>query len=138
MKLYYTANSPYARRARLAARASGLGVEEVDVAPLDSPSNPLRGKGPGVKVPGLETDGPTAIVRELHVYGAEVPLSAQEDHAAQHRGIGKWLIREAERVAKAEFGARQMLVLSGVGAREYYRREFGYELKGSYMVRELD
>ncbi len=65
MKLYYTANSPYARRARLAARASGLGVEEVDVAPLDSPQNPLRGKGPGVKVPGLETDGGRYICETL-------------------------------------------------------------------------
>ena len=56
MKLYYTGNSPYARRARLAARASGLGVEEVDVAPLAAADNIIRGKGPGAKVPGLETD----------------------------------------------------------------------------------
>ncbi|MEK9905328.1 MAG: glutathione S-transferase N-terminal domain-containing protein [Rhodospirillales bacterium] len=56
MKVFYTGNSPYARRARLAARVSGLGVEEVDVAPLDAADNPLRNKGPGVKVPGFETD----------------------------------------------------------------------------------
>lgn len=57
MQLFHTANSPYARRARLAARASGLDVEEVDVAPLSAENHMLLQKGPGVKVPGLETDG---------------------------------------------------------------------------------
>lgn len=69
MKVYHTGNSPYARRARLAARASGLGVEEVDVAPLASPENPLRGKGPGAKVPGLETDAGTYICETLLITG---------------------------------------------------------------------
>lgn len=65
MKVFHTGNSPYARRARLAARASGLGVEEVDVAPLDAADNPLIGKGPGVKVPGLETDGGAYVCETL-------------------------------------------------------------------------
>lgn len=69
MKVYFTGNSPYARRARLAARASGLSVEEVDVAPLDAADNPLRGKGPGVKVPGLETDGGAYICETLLITG---------------------------------------------------------------------
>jgi len=56
MKVFFTGNSPYARRAVLAARMSGLAVDEIDVAPLDAADNPLRGKGPGVKVPGFETD----------------------------------------------------------------------------------
>jgi histone acetyltransferase (RNA polymerase elongator complex component) len=30
-----------------------------------------------------------------------------------------------------------MIILSGVGAREYYRTEFGYSLQGDYMVKEL-
>ena len=86
---------------------------------------------------GFTTDGPTAIIRELHVYGAEVPLDDREDNAAQHKGIGKWLVTEAERVAGGQFGAKTMYVLSGVGARQYYRKEFGYELRGDYMVKEL-
>jgi len=86
---------------------------------------------------GFTTVGPTAIIRELHVYGAEVPLDDREDNAAQHKGIGKWLVIEAERVAGSQFGAQTMFVLSGVGAREYYRKEFGYELRGDYMVKEL-
>lgn len=55
MKLYYTGNSPYARRPRMAARQFGLmnQIEEIDAAPLDAPNNPLRQYGPGGKVPGL-------------------------------------------------------------------------------------
>jgi elongator complex protein 3 len=78
-----------------------------------------------------------AIIRELHVYGPEVPLAGQNAEAAQHKGLGKALLREAERIAAEEFGARQMTILSGIGAREYYRTEFGYKSRGDYMVRDL-
>ncbi|HEY55504.1 MAG TPA: tRNA uridine(34) 5-carboxymethylaminomethyl modification radical SAM/GNAT enzyme Elp3 [Dehalococcoidia bacterium] len=81
--------------------------------------------------------GNSALVRELHVYGPEVPLSQQQESAAQHKGLGKALLREAERIASEEFQAPRMTILSGVGAREYYRSEFGYQLQGDYMVREL-
>jgi len=78
-----------------------------------------------------------AVIRELHVYGPEVPLTEQKEGAAQHRGLGKALLMEAERIAAEEFKAQQMKILSGIGAREYYRSEFGYSLEGDYMVREL-
>ena len=77
------------------------------------------------------------MVRELHVYGPEVPLRRQEITAAQHKGLGKSLLREAERIARDEFHAREMAVLSATGARDYYRTEFGYDERGGYMVREL-
>ena len=69
MKAFYTHNSPYARRVRLAARASGLGVEEVDVAPLRRPDQPLLQKGPGGKVPGLETDAGVYLSETLLITG---------------------------------------------------------------------
>jgi elongator complex protein 3 len=78
-----------------------------------------------------------AIIRELHTFGPEVPLAEQRPGAAQHKGIGRALLREAERIAAEEFRAGQMLVLSGVGAREYYRTESGYRSLGEYMVKEL-
>jgi elongator complex protein 3 len=80
--------------------------------------------------------GPTAIVRELHVYGAEVPLRQQDDASAQHRGFGRALLKEAERIARVEFAAGRLYVLSGVGAREYYA-ESGYVPAGVYMVKDL-
>jgi len=87
--------------------------------------------------PKSETNENSALIRELHVYGPEVPLAEQNREAAQHKGLGKALLREAERIAAEEFGAPQMTILSGVGAREYYRTEFGYQSQGDYMVRDL-
>jgi elongator complex protein 3 len=78
------------------------------------------------------------VVRELHVYGPLVgvgsPAGADE---WQHRGWGERLLNEAERISKEEFDARKIVVLAGIGAREYYRR-FGYAREGPYMVKNLD
>jgi elongator complex protein 3 len=97
----------------------------------------LRIQTGAIPIDGLENTTPTAIIRELHVYGAEVALKNQSADSAQHKGLGKALIKEAERIAREEFKAPQMLVLSGVGAREYYRAEFGYSSVGDYMVKRL-
>ena len=77
-----------------------------------------------------------AVVRELHIFGPEVPLGERLERAAQHHGLGENLLREAERIAREEFRASKLLILSGVGAREYYRL-LGYNLEGDYMVKEL-
>ena len=81
--------------------------------------------------------GNITIIRELHVYGPEVALCQREVTAAQHKGLGKTLLKEAERIAAEEFQSVQMAVLSGVGAREYYRTEFGYHLRGDYLIKSL-
>jgi len=90
-------------------------------------------------VPILEqvTPGNHAVIRELHVFGPEVPLSGKQKEAAQHKGLGRALLREAERIAGDEFKAGRMVVLSGTGAKEYYRIESGYRSDGDYMVKEL-
>jgi len=77
-----------------------------------------------------------AFIRELHVFGSEVPLGEKREQAAQHRGLGAELLREAETIASEEFHATKLNILSGVGARDYYR-PFGYRLEGAYMVKEL-
>ena len=79
-----------------------------------------------------------ALIRELHVFGPEVPLSEKSVKAAQHKGLGKALLNEAERIAREEFGAGMMVILSGTGAKEYYRAEFGYVSQGEYMVKNLE
>ncbi len=83
-----------------------------------------------------EVDNNTMIIRELHVYGPMVPLGERYMHAFQHKGYGSRLLLEAERVAVDEFDARKMLIISGIGVREYYRR-FGYRLEGPYMSKCL-
>ena len=77
----------------------------------------------------------SAIVRELRVYGPEARIG--EPGLWQHKGLGRALLREAERIAREEFQVTQMVILSGVGAREYYRAEFGYSSQGNYMVKQL-
>jgi len=78
----------------------------------------------------------SALIRELHIFGPEVPLGEKREQAAQHRGLGANLLREAERIAREEFYVGEIGVLSGVGAREYYR-SLGYHLEGVYMVKRL-
>jgi len=77
-----------------------------------------------------------AVVRELHTFGPEVPLGSRAGDAVQHLGIGRRLLSEAERIAHKEWNVSRLAVLSGVGAREYYRR-LGYRRLGPYMVKEL-
>ncbi len=99
----------------------------------------LRMRVQSVPVPALGggLNGDYALIRELHVFGPEVPLSEQKIDAAQHKGLGKALLREAELIARNEFKACRIVVLSGTGAKEYYRSESGYGSQGDYMVKEL-
>ena len=78
----------------------------------------------------------TAWVRELHVYGEHLPLAAHRPGAAQHQGLGKLLLSEAERIAREEFNVTKIAVIAGVGVREYYRR-LGYVLEETYMVKSV-
>ena len=86
---------------------------------------------------GQEGNGNLAIIRELHVYGPEVSLHQRDPNSAQHKGLGKALLKEAERIATEEFQAPQIVVLSGVGAKEYYRNGFGYTEQRNYLVKSL-
>ena len=77
-----------------------------------------------------------ALIRELHIFGSEVPLGEKRAQSPQHQGLGAKLLIEAERIAREEFHIGQMYILSGIGARDYYR-SFGYKLEGAYMVKQL-
>lgn len=83
-----------------------------------------------------ELKGGCSIVRELHVYGSVVPVSARDPSKFQHQGFGMLLMEEAERIARDEHGSVKIAVISGVGTRNYYRK-IGYELEGPYMVKNL-
>jgi elongator complex protein 3 len=76
------------------------------------------------------------LIRELHVFGPEQALAQRNENAAQHKGLGRSLLKEAERLATEEFRRNWIAILSGVGSREYYRAE-GYQLRGDYMVKNI-
>jgi elongator complex protein 3 len=78
----------------------------------------------------------SAVVRELHVYGQEASIGEGSARKMQHHGLGERLLREAEEIARDEFGLGKLSVLSGPGARGYYRR-LGYSLAGAYMQKEI-
>ncbi|MFC2162631.1 tRNA uridine(34) 5-carboxymethylaminomethyl modification radical SAM/GNAT enzyme Elp3 [Candidatus Altiarchaeota archaeon] len=78
----------------------------------------------------------SALIRELHVYGPMVELDEKPEYEWQHRGYGKELIAEAERIARTEFDKKKILVTSGIGVRNYYR-DSGYERDGPYMSKKL-
>ncbi len=76
----------------------------------------------------------SALIRELHVYGTATALG--EAGTVQHQGWGKKLMQKAEEIALAA-GKNKMVVISGIGAKEYYRK-LGYKKEGVYMVKKLD
>ncbi|WP_247729106.1 tRNA uridine(34) 5-carboxymethylaminomethyl modification radical SAM/GNAT enzyme Elp3 [Halovivax limisalsi] len=95
---------------------------------LRFPNDPVR--------PELES---AALVRELHVYGSEVSVgsTAEGDSGQhQHRGYGRQLMGRAESLA-ADAGYEKLSVISGIGAREYYREKLGYHQDGPYVSKGL-
>lgn len=97
----------------------------------------LRLRMPSNAVHRPEIDVYTSLVRELHVYGPMIPLGEREDDAGQHRGYGEELLKEAEKIAREEYEVKKMVINSGIGVREYYRK-FGYRKEGPYMSKSFD
>ena len=79
---------------------------------------------------------PCMMIRELRILGRETPLGERTEGAFQHRGYGKQLIREAERICKDEYGKKYLFVLSGVGVKPYYRK-LGFSDYGVYLRKRL-
>ena len=83
-------------------------------------------------------NGKTLIVREIKVVGEMVPKDAKPRYLTQiqHRGYGKLLINNAEKIAAEYFDARKLAVISGIGARDWFY-EMGYFLDGPYVSKLL-
>src|SRR3989338_9981451 len=77
----------------------------------------------------------SALLRELHVFGRAIAVGEQEIGGIQHKGIGKMLLQKAEDICK-EHKKDKMVVISGVGVREYYQK-IGYIQEGPYMAKSL-
>lgn len=79
-----------------------------------------------------------AVIRELHVYGSEMSLSDSSIGTTfQHKGFGTQLMNKAEAIAH-DSGYEKMSVISGIGAREYYRNKLGYHIDGPYMSKKIN
>lgn len=83
------------------------------------------------------TEMPSALVRQLHVYGPVAPFHQDpKTDVWQHRGYGLQLLQNAEKIAAEEYDCRKILVTSGIGVREYYYK-IGYRHDGSYVSKLL-
>ncbi len=88
----------------------------------------LRLRFPGENVFRQELEG-RSIIREIKTFGKEARIN--EVGEFQHHGYGRRLLKEAEEISKEE-GYEGILVISGIGVREYFRKN-GYERVGPYM-----
>ncbi len=77
----------------------------------------------------------SAFIRELHVYGQMIGIGKTKTIGSQHKGYGKKLMAEAERISK-ENKVKKLAVISGVGVRGYYEK-LGYKKEGTYMIKEI-
>lgn len=90
-----------------------------------------------LRIPSNFNKTRNAFVRELHIYGKEVEIGKKaKANELQHRGFGVNLLKEAERIAKNDFDAKKISVMSGIGAREYYRK-FKYTKFKFWMRKDL-
>jgi ELP3 family radical SAM enzyme/protein acetyltransferase len=127
------------------------GVREYFIAAqVARPHRPLILGFIRLRLNGLLLDSPfpalkgmTALIRELHVYGAlqivgqaHTQVQAHAHAQAQHSGIGRRLLSMAEAVAQRE-GYMRCAVISGVGVRGYYQKH-GYNYADTYMVKDLN
>jgi elongator complex protein 3 len=76
-----------------------------------------------------------AIIREVHVYGQSLKLGNTKSGAAQHLGLGKKLIKQAEKYA-LEAGFNKLAVISAIGTREYYQK-LDFRLDNLYQIKYL-
>lgn len=77
----------------------------------------------------------SALIREIHVFSSAVQIGKKSEDSFQHRGLGKKLLKKAEEIARQN-GKNKMVIISGIGAREYFRK-LGYEMEGVYMVKRI-
>lgn len=116
--------------------------EDIFIAYEDSVNDILVGylklRIPSENAHRLEVTSKTSgIIRELHVYGPMVPIGSHKPKAWQHKGYGRRLIAEAERLSHEEYDKEKVIILSALGTKQYYMR-FGYRYDGPYMSKELN
>ena len=69
----------------------------------------------------IEEIASSALIREVHVYGAATPLGERSTSATQHQGLGRRLIAQATNLA-CSAGYPDLAVISSIGTRPYYTR----------------
>jgi elongator complex protein 3 len=66
-----------------------------------------------------------------------VPIGSHKSKAWQHKGYGRRLIAEAERLSVEEYDKDKIVILSALGTKRYYMK-FNYIHDGPYMSKKLN
>ena len=82
-----------------------------------------------------EISSDTSLLRELRVFGQPLALHERKEHALQHKGFGKSLLRKAEEIS-LDFDAKKLLVISGLGVKPYYYSQ-GFNPDGSFVSKAI-
>ncbi len=78
----------------------------------------------------------STIIREIRTYGQQISPQKNNKKSPQHKGLGKKLVEEAEKITINETDKKNIAVISGVGVRSYWK-SLGYKLKKTYMIKNL-
>ena len=78
----------------------------------------------------------SAIIRELHVYSSALKVGSKGE-GYQHKGYGKILMDKAEEICRKN-GKKKLIVISGIGVKDYYISKLGYEKDGVYVSKILE
>jgi len=76
-----------------------------------------------------------ALIRELHVYSTVLNVGNNEEYSSQHKGYGKSLIKEAEKIA-LDNHYHKIAIIAGTGVRNYYKK-LGYNLENTFMIKYI-
>ncbi len=91
-----------------------------------------------LRIPGDNGERPEllgrTLIREIKTFGKEARIDEEGEY--QHRGYGRKLLKEAEEMTR-EMGLSGIAVISGIGVREYFRKN-GYERLGPYMAKNTE
>lgn len=85
------------------------------------------------------TSDELAIIRELHTYGQQLSFVhrlTKSIVSPQHKGLGKKLVKEAEKITEKEFKLNKISAISAIGTRGYFRK-LGHRLENTYMVKKI-
>ena len=84
---------------------------------------------------GIEELSGASIIREIHIYGQSLAVGEEAEGAAQHIGLGRFLIERAVEITR-ENGLEKIAVIAAVGTRGYYRKR-GFSQGQYYMIRNV-
>ena len=84
---------------------------------------------------GIEELSGASIIREIHIYGQSLAVGEEAEGAAQHIGLGRFLIERAVEITR-ENGLEKIAVIAAVGTRGYYRKR-GFNQGQYYMIRNV-